>query len=68
MSELRKITLKEYNAKHSDFRGVWTTERPDWPDWGSVREKYVGKRTMLDYDPASGGTVLLVEGLSFEII
>lgn len=66
MSKLKKIRLSEYNAKHTDFRGVWTTEREDLPDWPAEREKYMGKRTMLGND--NGATVLLVEGLSFEIV
>jgi hypothetical protein len=32
-----ELTLKEYNAIHTDYRGVWSTERTDWPDWESVR-------------------------------
>lgn len=63
---MKQITLKEYNAKHKDYRGIWKMERYDQPNWEQVRHLYMGKRTMLDYD--NGGTVLLVEGLNFEII
>ncbi len=59
---MQTILLSEYNKLHSDFRGVWTTERHDMPDWAEERDKYMGKRTML-----SDGC-LLVEGLGFEII
>jgi len=62
---LPTITLSEYEAIHPDFRGVWDTERDDLLDWPNMRGKYIGKRTMLDYD---NGTVLLIEGLNFEIV
>lgn len=61
-----KITLSEYNALHKDYRGVWTIERDDLPNWAEIRDKHMGKRTMLHYD--NGATVLFVEGLDFEII
>ena len=49
-----KITLSEYNALHKDYRGVWTIERDDLPNWAEIRDKHMGKRTMLHYD--SGAT------------
>lgn len=61
-----KITLAEYNALSKDFRGVWATERNDLQNWAEIRDKYMGKRTMLHND--NGATVLLIEGLSFEIV
>ena len=61
---MKQIKESEYNAIHADFRGVWTTERDDWPDWPDVRHKYLGKRTMMDGPPVG----LLIEGLHFEII
>lgn len=61
-----KITLSEYNALPEDYRGIWTTERDDLPKWAEIRDKYMGKRTMLHND--SGATVLLVEGMGFEIV
>ena len=42
-----ELTLKEYNAIHTDYRGVWSTERTDWPDWDKVRNQYMGKRTLM---------------------
>ena len=45
-----KITLSEYNALHKDYRGVWTIERDDLPNWAEIRDKHMGKRTMLHYD------------------
>lgn len=62
---MKQITLKDYNALHPDYRGIWDIERTDWPEWSEVRSKYWGKRTMLSYE--DGATVLLVEGLHFEI-
>lgn len=56
-----ELTLKEYNAIHTDYRGVWSTERTDWPDWESVRELYMGKRTLMKHG------CLLIEGLHFQI-
>ncbi len=61
---MKRITLREYNAIHSDFRGIWTTERTDQPDWEANRLHYMGKRTMMAGD---GSCALLIEGLSFEI-
>ena len=60
-----RITQSEYNALHPGRRGLWTTEREDWPNWSEVRERYMGKRTMMSGD---GTCSLLVEGMSFEII
>lgn len=61
-----RITLSEYNALPKDSRGIWTTERDDLPNWAEIRDKHMGRRTMIHYD--NGATVLLVEGLSFEIV
>lgn len=62
---MRKITLSEYNAIPEDYRGIWTVERWDLPNWAEIREKHIGKRTMMVYD---NGTCLLVEGMGFEIV
>ena len=62
---MRKITLSEYNSIPKDYRGIWTVERWDLPDWEKMRTKHMGKRTMMVYDK---GTCLLVEGLGFEIV
>lgn len=62
---MKKITLSEYNAIPEDYRGIWTVERRDLPNWAEIREKHIGKRTMMDYD---NGTCLLVEGMGFEIV
>ena len=62
---MKKITLSEYLAVPEDYRGVWTTERWDIPDWETRRKSHMGKRTLMVYDR---GTCLLVEGLSLEIV
>ncbi|MCS6428104.1 hypothetical protein [Burkholderia thailandensis] len=56
------ITRAEYDRVHADFRGVWTTERTDIPDWDSIRHQYLGKRTLVR------GNALLIEGLSLTIV
>ena len=62
---MRKITLSEYNSIPEAWRGIWTTERWDLPDWAGMRERHMGKRTLMVND---NGTCLLVEGLGFEIV
>lgn len=62
---MKTIKLSDYNAIHPDFRGVWTTERTDLPDWNDIREQYIGKRTMMSGD---GRCTLLIEGMNFQII
>ncbi len=62
---MKKITLSDYNSIPTDFRGVWTTERWDIPNWAEIRGKHMGKRTLLTYDK---GTCLLVEGMGLEIV
>lgn len=53
-----KITLSEYNALPKECRGVWTTERYDLSNRADIRDKHMGKRTMLHND--NDATVLLV--------
>lgn len=62
---MKKITLSEYNSTPEAYRGIWTVERWDLPNWGEMRAKHMGKRTLMVYD---NGTKLLVEGLGFEIV
>lgn len=61
-----KITTTDYYKLHKDYRGTWTTERTDLPNWEKDREKYMGKRTILTNE--NGATVLLIEGMGLEII
>lgn len=35
---MRKITLSEYNAIPENYRGIWTVERWDLPDWAELRK------------------------------
>ena len=58
---MKKIILSEYNAIPENYRGIWTVERWDLPDWAEIREKHIGKRTMMVND---NGTCLLVEGIA----
>ena len=62
---MKRMTLSEYLAVPENYRGVWTTERWDIPDWENLRKSHMGKRTLMVYDR---GTCLLVEGLSLEIV
>jgi hypothetical protein len=56
------ITEGKYNAIHSDYRSVWTTERTDFPDWDSIRDQLMGKRTLMR------NFALHVEGMTLAII
>ena len=38
---MKKITLSEYNSISEAYRGVWTTERWDIPDWAEMRKKHI---------------------------
>lgn len=60
------ITKKDYEKFSNDIRGVWDTERWDIPGWDDIREKYIGKRTLL-VGTSTGGVELLIEGLSLNI-
>ena len=42
--------LSEYNAIPENYRGIWIVERWDLPDWAEIREKHIGKRTMMVND------------------
>ena len=55
-----RMTLSEYLRKPKDYRGEWTTERWDIPNWKEERKKYMGKRTLMTN--VDGATCLVVEG------
>lgn len=57
--KLRMITEDDYNAIHTDYRGVYSSDEIHGTN-------YNGRRTMLDYN--DGETTLLIEGEHFEII
>ncbi len=59
-----RMTLSEYLRKPKDYRGEWTTERWDIPNWEEERKKYMGKRTLMTN--IDGATCLVIEGLSLE--
>ena len=46
---------------------MWTQELYEFRK-GDFPSEWIGRKTMLDYDPKGGGTVLLTEGVSFVII
>lgn len=64
---MKRITESEYLSYPKDYRGVWTTERWDQPNWEQDRERHMGKRTLLVHT-AGGGTALLIEGISFAVV
>lgn len=61
---MRRMLVSEYDNTHSDFRGIWNTERPNESDWADVRHLYMGKRTIMAGD---GKCTLLIEGLSLAL-
>lgn len=60
-----RLTESEYLTRPADCRGVWTTERTDWPDWEQVKGQYLGKRTLMVCE--NGAACLVVEGMGLEI-
>lgn len=60
------LTESEYRKIPADYRSVWTTERTDWDGWDIIRDRYMGKRTLMTND--KGGTCLLVEGSGLNIV
>ena len=62
MPEEIRITETEYNRIHPDFRGVWSTERYDIPGWEQMRNKYMGKRTLMRHG------ALYIEGMGLTIV
>lgn len=58
---MKTMTEAQWSATHSDFAQIWTTERTDWADWDQLRDKYIGKRTIM-HDGS-----LLVEGMGLTI-
>jgi hypothetical protein len=59
---MHTVTQAEWDAIHSDYKGVWTTERTDLPDWERIRLQYMGKRTLMRMGS------LWIEDLSFVIV
>ncbi len=61
---MHRMLVSEYDNTHSDFRGIWSTEHANEPDWAEVRHLYMGKRTIMSGD---GTCSLLIEGLSLAL-
>ena len=62
MPEEIRITETEYNRIHPDFRGVWSTERYDIPGWEAMRDRHIGKRTLMR------NNALYIEGMGLTIV
>lgn len=64
---LKQITQSEWNSIPECYKGMWTQELYEFRK-GDFPSEWIGRKTMLDYDPKGGGTVLLTEGVGFVII
>lgn len=62
------VSQSQYDKTSDDFKGIWTAERWDLPDWESKREKHIGKRTIMPPFDLFDTTCLLVEGNGMEIV
>ena len=61
MTEEIRITEAEYQRAPPDFRGVWSTERYDIPGWEAMRDRHMGKRTLVR------NNALYIEGMGLTI-
>lgn len=64
---MKQITESQWAGIPSDYKGKWTKGIYDFRG-GDFPKEWIGRRTMLDYNLTTGGTVLLTEGVSFEIV
>ena len=64
---MKQITQSEWNSIPECYKGMWTQELYEFRK-GDFPSEWIGRITMLDYDPMGGGTVLLTEGVGFVII
>ena len=64
---MKQITQSEWNSIPECYKGMWTQELYELRK-GDFPSEWIGRKTMLDYDPKGGGTGLLTEGVSFVII
>lgn len=62
MPEEIRITEAEYSRVHPDFRGIWSSERYDIPGWEGMRDKHMGKRTLVR------NNALYIEGMGLTIV
>ena len=61
---LKQITQSEWNSIPECYKGMWTQELYEFRK-GDFPSEWIGRKTMLDYDPKG---VLLTEGVGFVII
>ena len=64
---MKQITQSEWKSIPASYKGMWTQELYEFRK-GDFPSEWIGRKTMLDYDPKGGGTVLLTEGVGFVII
>ena len=62
------VSQSQYDKTSDDFKGIWTAERWDLPNWEEEREKHIGKRTIMPPFALFDTTCLLVEGQGMEIV
>jgi len=62
-----QITKKQWETIPDDYKGIWGRWLKDNGWQPDLPEEYIGKRTLLHYDN-NNGTVLLTEGIHFEIV
>ena len=62
-----RITKKQWDTIPEDYKGRWERWVKDNGWQPDLPEEYIGKRTLLHYDN-NNGTVLLTEGIHFEIV
>lgn len=56
------VTIGFYAAIFRAFRGVWSTERYDIPGWEAMRDRHMGKRTLMR------NNALYIEGMGLTIV
>ena len=62
MFEEIRITEAEYRRVHPDFRGIWSSERYDIPGREQMRDKHMGKRSLMR------NGALYIEGMGLTIV
>lgn len=64
---MKQITQSEWNSIPECYKGMWTQELYEFRK-GDFPSEWIGRKTMLDYYPEGGGTILLTEGVGFVIV
>lgn len=62
---MKQITEGQWEDVPADYKGKWTQGIYNFRG-GDFPKEWIGRRTMLHYDPITGATILLTEGISFE--